>query len=161
MNLHWRFSTTMASLGSVNFVLTAWHVNIASKCCLVTRGQTRRFSITSPALYSYWSSTMSPFTSHRTTGSGWPPTVLHVNVMSSPSRWGPTVPFSWRPHLSRMVGCSGGTETRKTGTTLGINIPSFSLLRGWGVCIKCSHNSSLHTQARKCVGVVYNPFWPA
>lgn len=107
--LQCKSSITIASLGSVNFVLTAWQVKIASKSFLDTDGQITLFSITSPALFSYSSSTIKPFTSQRTVGWGCPPTVLQVNVISSPSSCGPTEPFRVRPHLSRIVGCSGGT----------------------------------------------------
>lgn len=107
--LRYKSSVTIASFGSVSIVLTAWQVNIASKSFRETPDQTNRFSMTSPALCSYCSSTSMPFTSQRTTCSGWPPTVLQVNVMSSPSSWGPIEPFNCRPHLSSIVGCSGGT----------------------------------------------------
>lgn len=116
-NLQCKSKTTIASLGSVNTVLTAWHMKMASKSFLETVGQTRRFSMTSPALCSYWSSTGNPFTSQRTTGSGCPPTVLHVNVISSPSWCGPTVPFNCLPHLSNIVGCSGGTKINNNNKT--------------------------------------------
>lgn len=111
-DLRYRSRLTIASLGSVSIVLTAWQVKMASRSFLETPAQTRRFSMTSPALCSYCSSTSMPLTSQRTTGSGWPPTVLQVSVMSSPSSWGPMEPFNWRPHLSRIVGCSGGTANR-------------------------------------------------
>lgn len=101
---------TVEILGSMSMVFTAWHVKRLSRSLLATAGHVRRFSMTSPALCSYSSSTSTPFTSHRTEGSGWPPTVRHVIITSSPSSWGPTLPLSIRPHLSRITGCSGGTE---------------------------------------------------
>ena len=115
-NLRNKSRTTEAVFGSVSTVLTAWHVKMASRSFLVTPAFTSLFSMTSPALCSYWSSTMSALISQRTTGWGWPPTVRQVRVMSSPSSCGPTVPFNWRPHLSKMVGCSGGTVRRTKWT---------------------------------------------
>lgn len=53
-------------------VLTAWHVKMAPRFSRYNGGRINRFSITSPKLCSYWSSTTSPLISHRTAGCGRP-----------------------------------------------------------------------------------------
>lgn len=71
-NSQFMSKTKLVSLGSTSFVFKAWHVNIEFRSDLCTDGQSKRFSITSPELCSYWSSTCKPFMSHRTCGCGRP-----------------------------------------------------------------------------------------
>lgn len=65
-------NTKLVSLGSTSFVLKAWQVNMELRSLLCIAGHRSRFSITSPELCSYWSSTARPFINHRTAGWGRP-----------------------------------------------------------------------------------------
>lgn len=71
-NSQFMSKTKLVSFGSTSFVFSAWHVKIEFKSDLCTDGHRRRFSITSPELCSYWSSTCKPFISQRTWGCGRP-----------------------------------------------------------------------------------------
>lgn len=64
--------TKDVSLGSTFLLFTAWHVNTEFKSWRPMAGQDSLFSMTSPVLCSYSSSTRTPFTNHRTVGSGRP-----------------------------------------------------------------------------------------
>lgn len=66
-------STNESSLGGTSLELAAWQVKTAAQSARRMAGHSRRFSMTSPVLCSYSSSTSTPFTSHRTDGSGRPP----------------------------------------------------------------------------------------
>lgn len=70
--LQCRSSTKLISLGSTSGVFIAWQVNIEFKSDLCTWGHINRFSVKSPVCCSTCSSTISPFTSHRTCGVGRP-----------------------------------------------------------------------------------------
>lgn len=71
-NSQFMSKTKLVSLGCTSFVFRAWQVNMEFRSDLWTDGQSSRFSITSPELYSYWSSTCKPFMSQRTCGWGRP-----------------------------------------------------------------------------------------
>lgn len=71
-NLQCISSTKLVSLGSTRSVLSAWQVNIEFKSLRWMAGHSNRFSITSPELCSYWSSTGNPLMSQRTSGWGRP-----------------------------------------------------------------------------------------
>lgn len=70
--LQCRSSTKLISLASTSGVFIAWQVNIEFKSDLCTWGHINRFSVKSPVCCSTCSSTISPFTSHRTCGVGRP-----------------------------------------------------------------------------------------
>lgn len=77
--LQCRSSTKLLSLASTSGVFIAWQVNIEFKSDLCTWGHINRFSVKSPVCCSTCSSTISPFTSHRTCGDG-RPVIKHERV---------------------------------------------------------------------------------
>lgn len=78
--------------------MVAWHVNTELRSVLWIAGHIRRFSITSPEFCSYWSSTKSPFTSHRTSGCGRPIIEYRKEVVTH-FTWGSVV-MGWDNDIS-------------------------------------------------------------
>uniref|UniRef100_A0A182TYV2 Uncharacterized protein n=1 Tax=Anopheles melas TaxID=34690 RepID=A0A182TYV2_9DIPT len=68
----------LVSFGSTSFVFIVWQVKMAFRSLRCIVGQSSRFSMTSPEFCSYWSSTITPLISHRTSGCGRPKKVKNT-----------------------------------------------------------------------------------
>uniref|UniRef100_A0A182IK73 Uncharacterized protein n=1 Tax=Anopheles atroparvus TaxID=41427 RepID=A0A182IK73_ANOAO len=71
-NLRCKSRTKLLSFGSTSSVLVAWQVKMEFRSERWIAGQSSRFSMTSPELCSYCSSTRMPLMSHLTEGCGRP-----------------------------------------------------------------------------------------